>query len=107
MFHLQRLGARAGRVFKVGDLAVGYYVDDRKSAVSDLHGFKASDKFAGARAGRVFKMGDLGLGYYVDDRKPALTISSPLAATCTEMRAAVLPALLPIAKLELSSPARR
>jgi hypothetical protein len=66
-----------------------------------LHGFQASDKFAGARAGRVFKMGDLGLGYYVDTRKPALSDLLPLAATCTEMRAAVLPALLPIAKLEL------
>ena len=66
-----------------------------------LHGFKASDKFAGARAGRVFKMGELGLGYYVDTRKPALSDLLPLAATCTEMRAAVLPALLPIAKLEL------
>ena len=66
-----------------------------------LHGFQASDKFAGARAGRVFKMGELGLGYYVDTRKPALSDLLPLAATCTEMRAAVLPALLPIAKLEL------
>ena len=66
-----------------------------------LHGFKASDEFAGARAGRVFKMGELGLGYYVDTRKPALSDLLPLAATCTEMRAAVLPALLPIAKLEL------
>ena len=66
-----------------------------------LHGFQASDKFAGARAGRVFKMGDLGLGYYVDTRKPALSDLLPLAATCTEMRAAVLPALLPIAKREL------
>ena len=94
-------GARAGRVFKVGDLGLGYYVDDRKSAVSDLHGFKASDKFAGARAGRVFKMGDLGLGYYVDNRRPVSTALLPLAATCTEMRAAVLPALLPIAKLQL------
>ena len=94
-------GARAGRVFKVGDLGLGYYVDDRKSAVSDLHGFKASDKFAGARAGRVFKMGDLGLGYYVDDRKSASTALLALAATCTDMRAAVLPALLPLAKLKL------
>ena len=66
-----------------------------------LHGFKASDKFAGARAGRVFKMGDLGLGYYVDNRRPVSTALLPLAATCTEMRAAVLPALLPIAKLKL------
>ena len=66
-----------------------------------LHGFQASDKFAGARSGRVFKMGELGLGYYVDTRKPALSDLLPLAATCTEMRAAVLPALLPIAKLEL------
>ena len=66
-----------------------------------LHGFKASDKFAGARAGRVFKMGDLGLGYYVDNRKSAVSDLLPLAATCTEMRAAVLPALLPIAKLQL------
>ena len=94
-------GARAGRVFKVGDLGLGYYVDDRKSAVSDLHGFKASDKFAGTRAGRVFKMGDLGLGYYVDDRKSASTALLALAATCTDMRAAVLPALLPLAKLKL------
>ena len=69
--------------------------------VFHLHGFQASDKFAGARAGRVFKMGELGLGYYVDTRKPALSDLLPLAATCTEMRAAVLPALLPIAKLEL------
>ena len=66
-----------------------------------LHGFQASAKFAGARAGRVFKMGDLGLGYYVDNKKPALSDLLPLAATCTEMRAAVLPALLPIAKLKL------
>ena len=66
-----------------------------------LHGFKASDKFAGARAGRVFKMGDLGLGYYVDDGQPTSTALLPLAATCTEMRAAVLPVLLPIAKLVL------
>ena len=66
-----------------------------------LHGFKASDKFAGARAGRVFKMGELGLGYYVDNRKSAVSDLLPLAATCTEMRAAVLPALLPIAKLQL------
>ena len=69
--------------------------------VFHLHGFQASAKFAGARAGRVFKMGDLGLGYYVDNKKPALSDLLPLAATCTEMRAAVLPALLPIAKLEL------
>ena len=66
-----------------------------------LHGFQASDKFACARAGRVFKMGDLGLGYYVDNRRPVSTALLPLAATCTEMRAAVLPALLPIAKLQL------
>ena len=66
-----------------------------------LHGFQVSDKFAGARAGRVFKMGDLGLGYYVDNRRPVSTALLPLAATCTEMRAAVLPALLPIAKLKL------
>ena len=69
--------------------------------VFHLHGFQASDKFAGARAGRVFKVGDLGLGYYVDNWQPTSTALLALAATCTETRAGVLPALLPLAKLKL------
>ena len=37
----------------------------------------------------------------MDDRKSASTALIALAATCTDMRAAVLPALLPLAKLKL------
>ena len=94
--------ATSTRVSPLADSALRHLPPEVLGEIAfHLDGFKASDKFAGARAGRVFKMGELGLGYYVDTRKPALSDLLPLAATCTEMRAAVLPVLLPIAKLEL------
>ena len=94
-------GARAGRVFKVGDLGLGYYVDDRKSAVSDLHGFKASDKFAGATRGPRVQDGRPGAWLLRGRQEARRRHLLALAATCTDMRAAVLPALLPLAKLKL------
>ena len=94
--------ATSTRVSPLADSALRHLPPEVLGEIAfHLDGFKASDKFAGARAGRVFKMGELGLGYYVDTRKPALSDLLPLAATCTEMRAAVLPALLPLAKLKL------
>ena len=43
-------GARAGRVFKMGELGLGYYVDTRKPALSDLLPLAATDDFADSRS---------------------------------------------------------
>ena len=66
-----------------------------------LHGFRASATFAGARKGQVFKMGCLGLGYYDDVRAPFASDLLHLGASCKEIRAIVLAALVPVAKAQL------
>merc|ERR1719271_1975299 len=62
-----------------------------------LHGFEAADTFCGKRQGRVFKLDTLGLGYYTDTRQPVAVEILQLGSTCKELRAALLPVLLPIA----------
>lgn len=66
--------------------------------VFHLHGFQASATFKGRREGRVFKFDLLGLGYYVDNRAPCAREVLRLTSTCKELRASLLPRLLPMAK---------
>ena len=63
-----------------------------------LHGFHAVPAFAGMRQGRVFKMGELGLGYYMDTRAPCNGDALQFSSTCKQLRARILPMLLPLAK---------
>ena len=63
-----------------------------------LHGFHAVPRFAGMRPGRVFKMGELGLGYYTDTRTPCDRDALQFSSTCKQLRASILPLLLPSAK---------
>ena len=63
-----------------------------------LHGLHAVPRFAGMRQGRVFKMGELGLGYYTDTRTPCNREALQFSSTCKQLRASILPMLLPSAK---------